>query len=334
MSNFLLDNLKPSYSILLWYLENYTCQVNDTVKDQFIELKNSIEGWKKGTHVRSTKVINVSELERIRENLSLYINQLSVGNYSVIEGKIINEIDNSSESQNLLIDLIILNGLPQENNLTLLCNMIIHLKLTHILIQKLENKLKLCEIKKTDSSNYDQMCIDIKHNTVCKNIFILFSILYNNNVPEIDTSKIQVFVDILKERIAESKDKEIVEKYVEIFVDFMKRIDSKLQTCSKVIYKDIHAQFILWKQSNDQISNRGRFAILDYLDSIEEAELIAASNRYNSHNHNHNHSHNHTKEKPKGGDFARHNKHRERGDRNRNRGRTQAPSNGNGLDNK
>ena len=46
MSNFLLDNLKPSYSILLWYLENYTCQVNDTVKDQFIELKNSIEGWK------------------------------------------------------------------------------------------------------------------------------------------------------------------------------------------------------------------------------------------------------------------------------------------------
>lgn len=330
MSNFLLDNLKPSYSILLWYLENYTCQVNDTVKDQFIELKNSIEGWKKGTHVRSTKVINVTELERIRENLSLYINQLSVGNYSIIEGKIINEIDNSTESQNLLIDLIILNGLPQENNLTLLCNMIIHLKLTHILIQKLENKLKLCEIKKTDSSNYDQMCIDIKHNTVCKNIFILFSMLYNNDVPEIDTNKIQVFVDILKERIAESTDKEIVEKYVEIFVDFMKRIDSKLQMCSKVIYKDIHAQFTIWKQSNDQISNRGRFAILDYLDSVEEAELMAAStsNRHNMHN-----THNmHTKEKTKNGDFTRHNKHRERGDRNRNRGRTQAPSNG--LDNK
>jgi hypothetical protein len=332
MSNFLLDNLKPSYTILLWYLENYTCQVSDTVKDQFIELKNSIEGWKKGTHVRSTKVINVSELERIRENLSLYINQLSVANYSIIEGKIINEIDNSTESQNLLIDLIILNGLPQENNLTLLCNMIIHLKLTHILIQKLENKLKLCEIKKTDSSNYDQMCIDIKHNTVCKNIFILFSMLYNNDIPEINTTKIQVFVDILKERIAESTDKEIVEKYVEIFVDFMKRIDSKLQMCSKVIYKDIHAQFTIWKQAKDQISNRGRFAILDYLDSIEEAELIAASNRHNSHSHNHNH----TKEKTKSGDFTRntngHNKQRERGDRNRNRGRTQAPSNG--LDNK
>ena len=169
------------------------------------------------------------------------------------------------------------------------------------------------------------MCIDIKHNTVCKNIFILFSMLYNNNVPEIDTTKIQVFVDILKERIAESTDKEIVEKYVEIFVDFMKRIDSKLQTCSKVIYKDIHAQFIIWKQSNEQISNRGRFAILDYLDSIEEAELIAASNRHNMHNM-------HIKEKTKGGDFTRHNKHRDRGDRNRNRGRTQAPSNG--FDNK
>jgi hypothetical protein len=301
--------------------------VNDTVKDQFIELKNSIEGWKKGTHVRSTKIINVSELERIRENLSLYINQLSVGNYSIIEGKIINEIDNSTESQNLLIDLIILNGLPQENNLTLLCNMIIHLKLTHILIQKLENKLKLCEIKKTDSSNYDQMCIDIKHNTVCKNIFILFSMLYNNDVPEIDTNKIQVFVDILKERIAESTDKEIVEKYVEIFVDFMKRIDSKLQTCSKIIYKDIHAQFTIWKQSNDQISNRGRFAILDYLDSVEEAELMAASTSNRHHMHNM-----HTKEKTKNGDFTRHSKHRERGDRNRNRGRTQPQSNG--LDNK
>ena len=182
MSNFLVDKLNPSYDILLWYLENYTGQVNDVIKDQFIELKNSIEGWKKGTHVRSTKVINVSELERIRENLSLYINQLSVGNYSIIEGKIINELDNSFESQNLLIDLIILNGLPQENNLTLLCTMVIHLKLTSLLIQKLENKLKLCDIKKPDSANYDQMCIDIKHNTVCKNIFILFSMLYNNDV--------------------------------------------------------------------------------------------------------------------------------------------------------
>jgi hypothetical protein len=147
--------------------------------------------------------------------------------------------------------------------------------------------------------------------------------LYNNNVPEIDTTKIQAFVDILKERIAESTDKEIIEKYVEIFVDFMKRIDSKLQACSKAIYKDIHAQFIIWKQANDQISNRGRFAILDYLDSLEEAELISVStstsNRHNIH----------TKEKTKGGDF---NRHRERGDRNRNRGRTQPRSNG--LDNK
>jgi hypothetical protein len=154
--------------------------------------------------------------------------------------------------------------------------------------KKLENKLKLCEIKKIDSSNYDQMCVDIRHNTVCKNIFILFSMLYNKNVPEIDTNKIQAFVDILKERIAESSDKEIIEKYVEIFVDFMKRIDSKLQICSKVIYKDIHAQFTIWKHANDQISNRGRFAILDYLDSVEEAELIAASIRHNIHSsHNH-----------------------------------------------
>ena len=319
MSVFLLDKLSPSYDMLLWYLENYNGQVSDTIKDQFIELKNSIEGWKKGTHVRSTKVINVSELERIRENLSLYINQLSVGNYSIIEGKIINELDNSLESQNLLIDLIILNGLPQENNLTLLSSMVIHLKLTSILVQKLENKLKLCDIKKTDSSNYDQMCIDIKHNTVCKNIFILFSMLYNNNVPEIDTDKIQVFVDILKDRITESTDKEIVEKYVEIFVDFIKRIDTKLQMSSKVIYKNIHAQLTLWKQSKEQISNRGRFAILDYLDSVEEAELLAAaatnvSNRYNS------------KEKPKNSDFNRFgNGHRHRGerDRNRNRGRAQ-----------
>lgn len=317
MSVFLLDKLNPSYNILLWYLENYTGQVSDTIKDQFIELKNSIEGWKKGTHVRSTKVINISELERIRENLSLYINQLSVGNYSIIEGKIINELDNNAESQNLLIDLIISNGLPQENNLTLLCSMVIHLKLTSILVQKLENKLKLCDIKKTDSSNYDQMCIDIKHNTVCKNIFILFSMLYNNHVSEIDTDKIQVFVDILKDRITESTDKEIVEKYVEIFVDFIKRIDTKLQTCSKVIYKDIHAQLTLWKQSKEQFSNRGRFAILDYLDSIEEAELLAAaatnvSNRYNN------------KDKPKNSDFNR-NVHKSRGDRdrNRNRGRTQ-----------
>lgn len=319
MSVFLLDKLSPSYDMLLWYLENYNGQVSDTIKDQFIELKNSIEGWKKGTHVRSTKVINVSELERIRENLSLYINQLSVGNYSIIEGKIINELDNNVESQNLLIDLIILNGLPQENNLTLLSSMVIHLKLTSILVQKLENKLKLCDIKKTDSSNYDQMCIDIKHNTVCKNIFILFSMLYNNNVPEIDTDKIQVFVDILKDRITESTDKEIVEKYVEIFVDFIKRIDTKLQMSSKVIYKNIHAQLTLWKQSKEQISNRGRFAILDYLDSVEEAELLAAaatnvSNRYNS------------KEKPKNSDFNRFgNGHRHRGerDRNRNRGRSQ-----------
>jgi hypothetical protein len=318
MSNFLVDELNPSYNILLWYLENYTGQVNDVIKDQFIELKNSIEGWKKGTHVRSTKVINVSELERIRENLSLYINQLSVGNYSIIEGKIITELDNSAESQNLLIDLIILNGLPQENNLALLCTMVIHLKLTSLLIRKLENKLNLCDIKKTDPSNYDQMCVDIKHNTVCKNIFILFSMFYNNDVPEINTDKIRIFVDILQGRIAESTDKEIVEKYVEIFVDFIKRIDTKLQTCSKVMYKDIHTQLIHWKLSKDQISNRGRFAILDYLDSVEEAELFAIVNVQNRHNNINSNN----KEKTKNGDFAR-NGHRYN---RRNRGRTNVPT--------
>ena len=66
-------------NILNWFLENNTCVVDDTTRDHYLMLKNNIEGWKKGTNIRlGTKSNAKQESQKIRENLSLYLNQLSI----------------------------------------------------------------------------------------------------------------------------------------------------------------------------------------------------------------------------------------------------------------
>ena len=90
---FHIDNIPVSYNILQWFFENNSDTVSETYKQEFLELKNTIEGWKKGTHVRQNKFSNSkSEIEKVKENLSLYLNQLSNSNYNIIENNISKEI--------------------------------------------------------------------------------------------------------------------------------------------------------------------------------------------------------------------------------------------------
>ena len=104
----LLENIVPSINILNWFFENNTNQVDENTRDQYILLKNNIEGWKKGANLRTTtNQSDKLETDKIKENLSLYLNQLSSTNYITLEKKIIKEIDNSNDSQNILLDLII-----------------------------------------------------------------------------------------------------------------------------------------------------------------------------------------------------------------------------------
>ena len=86
-----LENVVPNINVLNWFLENNTCLVDEKIRDEYILLKNNIEGWKKGSNLRTTIKTSSEKLEtdKIRENLSLYLNQLSATNYITLEKKII-----------------------------------------------------------------------------------------------------------------------------------------------------------------------------------------------------------------------------------------------------
>lgn len=260
-----LDGVQLNISILNWFLENYTCSIDEATRENYLLLKNNIEGWKKGTNVRTgTKNTNKQECEKIRENLSLYLNQLSSTNFNTLEKKIRNEIDNSVEATHILLELILNIGLQQENNLELLITLIFNLKQTSSMIEKLVFKLDQLRIVKIDQSNYNQLCIDTRNNLIFKNGVIFLALIFVRST--------EIHIDIIKNKVIflenelGNEDKEIVEKIMEVYIEFIKRVKSKLD---KEYYLNIIEKLNLWRNDKIRFSNKARFAILDYIDSIE-----------------------------------------------------------------
>ena len=265
-----LENVSININILNWFLENYTCHVDDDTRENYLLLKNNIEGWKKGANLRSnirSSTNDKLESEKIKENLSLYLNQLSATNYNTLERKIKNEIENSSDASNILLDLILNIGLQQENNLELLITLVSNLKMTKGIIQKLIIKLDEINIVKIDQSNYNQLCIDTRNNLIFKNGYICLALIFiRSNELSIDTIKKNMN---RLEKELDNEDKEIVEKYMEVFIELMKRLSHKLKDIDNIFYKTIIDKLNIWKNDKNRFASRARFAILDFFDSIE-----------------------------------------------------------------
>jgi hypothetical protein len=266
---FYIDNIPVSYNILQWFFENNSDTVSETYKQEFLELKNTIEGWKKGTHVRQNKFSNSkSEIEKVKENLSLYLNQLSNSNYNIIENKICKEIDNSSESVDMLLELILLNGIPQENNLLLLGKLLQNLKLDELFLKKLEEQLKKSNITKIDQSNYDQLCATNRINLIYKNGYIFIGNMYSVNNSSITTQQLENYIKVLNKKIFLSDDKELSEKYLEVYIEFIRKVEKKLKDSDEPFHRQLIEELNIWKMDKLQFTNRARFSILDFIESI------------------------------------------------------------------
>jgi hypothetical protein len=266
-----LENVVPSINVLNWFLENNTCQVDEKIRDEYILLKNSIEGWKKGSNLRTTIKISSEKLEtdKIRENLSLYLNQLSATNYITLEKKIIKEIDNSNEAMNILLDLILNIGMQQENNLELLITLVSNLKLLPGTIDKLELKLNELHLVKIDQSNYNQLCIDTRNNLIFKNGVIFLALIFSRST----VLNIEIILNkfLFLEGKFQNDDKEIVEKYMEVYIELLKRVHIKLKQMDKAFYDTIINKLNSWKNDKIQFTSRTRFAILDLFDNLKIA---------------------------------------------------------------
>jgi hypothetical protein len=259
-----LDNVQLSISILNWFLENNTCVVDDATRENYLMLKNNIEGWKKGTNIRTgVKPSLKQESEKIRENLSLYLNQLSATNFNTLEKKIRNEIENSVEATTILLELILNIGLQQENNLELLITLLSNLNEMNTMIEKLINKLGELHIVKIDQSNYNQLCLDTRNNLLFKNGFIFLALIFTRtSILDITVIKNKL---IFLENELEEDDKEIIEKTMEVYIEFVKRISKKLDA---EYYNNIIQKFNGWKNDKNRFSNKARFAILDFIDTL------------------------------------------------------------------
>ena len=179
------------------------------------------------------------DMEKLKENLSLYLNQLSQSNLATIQSKIAKEIEYSSDSQNMLIDLILTNGLSQSNNLPVLLQLLYNLKLISQLAGIQEKKLFENTLKETDASNYDQMCDFNRFNLIYKNGYIFLGLIYNK-CGEISLQRLIKLFHLLESNIVdENKSKELTEKYIDIYVEFIRLVGAQLKKTSNDIYNDI-----------------------------------------------------------------------------------------------
>jgi len=266
---FYLKNTHVSYNILDWFIENNSDTVNETYKQEFLELKNAIEGWKKGTHVRQNKFsCSKSEIEKVKENLSLYLNQLSNSNYNIIENKIQKEIENSNESIDMLLELILTNKIAQENNLNVLGKLLINIKLHEKFLTKLEEQLKKSNITKINQSNYDELCSNNRINLIYKNGYIFIGNMYSIMNSSISTIQLENYIKVLNKKIFTSDDKELAEKYLEVYIEFIKKVEKKLKENNETLHRKIIEELNIWKMDKLTFTNRARFAILDFIESI------------------------------------------------------------------
>ncbi len=266
-----LENVRLNITLLNWFLENNTHQVDEETRNKYLSLKNNIEGWKKGSNLRQMNMKNSSqklESDKIKENLSLFLNQLSKSNFNLIEKKIKSEIENSPEAENILLDLILNIGLQQENNLELLITLVSNQNLMSGIIEKLITKLGTIQLVKIDQSNYNQICADTRNNLIFKNCFILLSIIFNRSTA-VSLEVIREKIRFLDDKI-NTDEKENVEKHMEILIDMLKRITETLKIKDKAFFEEIIEKLISYKNDKLRFTSRTRFAIMDYFDSYKD----------------------------------------------------------------
>ena len=269
MSIHLTNKLSINQTLINWYLENITLEVDEDMRNIFINLKNGVEGWKKGTQLRNPQFVPKNSMEKIKENLSLYLNQITNANYSTIQKKIMNDIDNSLDAQNLFIDLVLTNCLCQPNNLLVIVQLLLDLKYIEPIIEKEEKCLFEGELmRETDTENYDQLCIDNKANLIYKSGFIFLGMIYNksNNIP---TTKLLKYFEFLETHILNPNyNKELSEKYIDIYVELIRLVESKFKLENREMYNVIFKKLEEWKSLRQKFTNRARFSILDYIESV------------------------------------------------------------------
>lgn len=261
-------NMPVTHNIIDWYLLNNTKMVDANAKQLFKNLKNSVDGWKKGTNIRETTTNeNKEEKTKIKENLSLFLNQLSQNNFDTVKNKIKKEVNTDNVSKNILLELIINKNLVHSNNLELLSKLVIDLNLIIPFVISIELKIDESKIATCDPNDYDQLCKDNINNLIYKNCYVIFGILYKTT-HGISFDKVQKRINELCDKIDHENDKKINEKYLDILINLIMLVDSKIKKISKPYYEKIHKILDNWNQSKGILNNKGRFAILAYFESV------------------------------------------------------------------
>ena len=68
----------------------------------------------------------IFHLDKIKENLSLYLNQITMSNFATIHKKIVSDIDNNEEARMLFIELILTHSLSQPNQLPIIVDLLLN----------------------------------------------------------------------------------------------------------------------------------------------------------------------------------------------------------------
>ena len=85
-----------------------------------------------------------------------------------------------------------------------------------------------------------------------------------------------VGLEVIREKIRflddkiNTDEKENVEKYMEIFIDMMKRITDTLKIKHTAFFEEIMEKLISYKNDKIRFTSRTRFAIMDYFDSYKD----------------------------------------------------------------
>lgn len=259
-------NILTSSEIVDWYVENVSDTVDTNTKKTFIELKNSVEGWKKGTLVRGVVSKPVDIKAQIRENMSLFINQLSVQNYKPTLSKIKKEMEGSTIARDIFTEIVVQTGMLQENNLELIVGLLEDLGMIQSVIKHLQITLSKMSFIQIDESSYEQLCVDTKNNTLFKNGYLFLSYIFNKT-DEISINGILSYLNFIQNSLGENK--ELNEKYIQLYVMIVSTVDKKLTQNSPEFMRDILKLLETWKNDKAKYSNKARFTILDYLDTLQ-----------------------------------------------------------------
>ena len=258
-----------SLTTLHWFLENCTKQVSEAQRELFIELKNSIEGWKKGTMVRACKAYRKSEADKVRENISLYLNQLTSANYASIFPKIKNEMedewigpDQQQTSFDILFDIMFTNTIIQPHANTVLTRLNKDLHIQERTFEKLREKVRAMSVVYVDTDNYDTMCIANKNNLIFKHCILFLA----NNGDYLFSDLEQRIQHLLKDAAAPMAQKEQVEGYVDCYITLLKE---HYTTLTREDARRMDGLLQTWKSDKQLFTNRARFMIYDFYDALE-----------------------------------------------------------------